>query len=367
MIRCFVALLLALWAPAQSLRIGTWNLEQFGSRPDPSRTGREHEAIADYIRRLDVAVLAVQEIGGEEPLADLCRRIGRSWRCVLGRSGGHSDGKGRISVGFLFDDDRVELLLAEELLDLPRALEGQPIFHRLPVTACFRARDGGTDFRLVTVHLKAGRKEADFHKRRLEVATLRDWLLRLCGSPDEDQDVIVLGDFNHSYDAEARELFERGDLVRYLTSCKPSDPTIVHFDAPIDMIAVHRGCSEVEADTFEVHNEDGLTDVQRWRSTYSDHFPVTVALRSGPDDDPAATFARQPAHALPVLGGAAAAQDPAPPEEPIRAGMRVQVITLNGRFEGQLLRPLGEWIHLRANDGRVTALPLRNVVAVTQL
>jgi hypothetical protein len=48
----------------QPLRIGAWNLEHFGRRSDPPRTDEDVQAIADYIRELDVQVLAVSEING---------------------------------------------------------------------------------------------------------------------------------------------------------------------------------------------------------------------------------------------------------------------------------------------------------------
>lgn len=47
-----------------------------GGRNDPPRTDEDMQAIADYIRDLDVQVLAVCEINGEKPLKELVKRIG---------------------------------------------------------------------------------------------------------------------------------------------------------------------------------------------------------------------------------------------------------------------------------------------------
>ena len=366
---------LAAQQPA-TLRIGTWNLEQLGIRGDPPRTDADHQAIADYIEKLDVAVLAVQEVGSDQALDDLCRRLGPTFRNVLGTSGSFSDGKGRVSVGFVFDTAKVELLHAAELLQLPTQAEGLPIFHRIPVTACFRARGGGLDFRAVTVHIKAGQKPDDFQKRRLEVSALRDWLAALLRSPGEDQDVVVLGDFNHSYETEAATLFQQDGVVRYLKSNKANDPTIAHFDAPIDMFAISRGFDEVVDGSYDAHNEDGLRDKATWQRVYTDHFPLTLAITADRDRDPQATFTQEPperrlpAEARPGRRDAAPAPTPAPTSalevDTLTTGSRVLVITAEARVSGTLLRPLGAWIWVRDEQGLVRAFPVEAVREVRQ-
>ena len=83
------ALALASLLPAQQqdLHLGTWNLEFFGSRKDPApRTADDVAKTAGLIRELGVSLLAVQEIGGEQPLTELCRAIGPNWRHKIGRA-----------------------------------------------------------------------------------------------------------------------------------------------------------------------------------------------------------------------------------------------------------------------------------------
>lgn len=372
----WLSLALAAQQPA-TLRIGTWNLEQLGIRGDPPRSEADHQAIADYIQKLEVAVLAVQEVGSDQALDDLCRRIGPTFANVLGTTGGFSDGKGRVSVGFVYDTSKVELLHAAELLQLPTRAEGLPIFHRIPVTACFRTRQGGLDFRAVSVHIKAGQKPDDFQKRRLEVSALHGWLATLLQTPGEDQDVVVLGDFNHSYETEAATVFQRDGLVRYLKSAKATDPTISHFDAPIDMFAVTRGFDEVVDASYDVHNEDGLRDKATWQRVYTDHFPLTLALAADRDRDPQATFTQEPQERrLPAKGRAHAdgpqtVPVPAPASgtravDVLTTGSRVLVITTDARVSGTLLRPLGDWIWLRDQQGLVRAFPVAAVLEVRQ-
>ncbi|MCP5117804.1 MAG: hypothetical protein GY953_43855, partial [bacterium] len=166
----------------EKLRIGTWNLEHFGHRTvygtnelNP-RTADDIAKIADYIRQLEVDVLAVQEIADPAALRQLCELIGDDWDCVVGTTGGFSGGNGRISPGFLWNGATVELLQAEDLMQLPRNRDGVSIFHRVPVSAVFRARPDGLDFRAVTVHFKAGRGTKNERKRSAETATLLEWI-----------------------------------------------------------------------------------------------------------------------------------------------------------------------------------------------
>lgn len=364
-------------AQGRKLRIGAWNLEQLGWR-EPARTPADLQALADFARGLGAAVLAVEEVGGEPALRDLCARMGPDWDCVLGTTGGIPDRPDRqIGVGFVWDRGAIELLQASELLELPRVVSGLPIFHRVPVSACFRDRRGGPDFRAIVVHLKAGRTEDDEKKREGEVAALRALLERLQQRPGEDQDVVVLGDFNHSYDSRPWQRFTQGGFAHYLRR-EPLQPTIVHFDTPIDQIAVLQGCREPIEASFTVHNEQAMKDKAAWHKTYTDHFPITVDLDAGPDDDPDATFAPvRPEHRLPAAARLAAANAPAavtavaPMPPPISAGRRVEVrVRDGGVFIGVLDQDLPisgtGWV-VMVHEGRRIALPIMNVNVVKEL
>jgi hypothetical protein len=114
------------------LRLGWWNLEFFGNRNDPPRTEEDLQAIAGFVRGLDVQVLGVCEVDGPKPLQDLCRRLGPEWKFAVGRSG-YLGQDGHIAPGIIWDNSRVEMLGAGELESLRRA----QLFHRIPVTAAF--------------------------------------------------------------------------------------------------------------------------------------------------------------------------------------------------------------------------------------
>jgi endonuclease/exonuclease/phosphatase family metal-dependent hydrolase len=393
--RCLLsALLLALWlsCPALAQRrpqlaIGTWNLEFLGApgnlRNDtPPRTDADLAAIGQKIKQLGVAVLAVQEICGEAPLQHVTESIGRNWAFVLGTTGGWDDGKTAQNIGFVYDNTVVELLSAEELLTFPRQQEGVPIFHRVPVTACFKVRTTGFDFRAVTVHLKAGQKAPDEQKRRLEATILHDWIKKLQATPGEDQDIVVLGDFNSTYGTEPETVLEEGQMMHYLEP-KTRTPTIMHFAEPIDQIVVAPAFDELNADSFTVHSDFGGLDKNAWRKIYSDHFPVTATISATSDGDPTATFTHGPAEqslpashrpaggvapanaTAPASGAAPAAKTAAWPPIP---GTTMRVTDLGGQiFEGNLVQTLpdgpGGWVVLDVR-GSTTAIPMLQVRVV---
>jgi endonuclease/exonuclease/phosphatase family metal-dependent hydrolase len=268
------------------LRIGAWNLEFFGNRDDPPRTDGDVQAVADYIKELDVQALAVCEINGAKPLQDLCQRLGPGWKFVIGTSG-HLGEQSRIAPGVLWDDTRLELVHAGELAEIKK----DHLFHRVPVTAAFRCRAGGPDFRLLAVHLKAGRTPEDFERRQGEGAALRSYLEKLTADPDEDHDIVVLGDFNHCHTAPEAEVWTDGAFASFLT--KPgAGRSIMHFDRQIDHLVPLGTFAEIEPRSFQIHNE-GLRDKEAWRQSYSDHFPVTAELAAVPDDDPPAKLSPQ--------------------------------------------------------------------------
>ncbi len=354
-----------------AFKVGTWNLEFLGAEGNfrnnlPPRVDTDFAAIGRKVAELGVCVLAVQEICGEAPLQKVAKGAGPSWQVLLGTTGGWDDGKTAQNIGFLYDRNTVELLHAEELLELPREHEGQPIFHRVPVTACFRHQPSGCDFRLVTVHLKAGQKAQDELKRRGEATALAAWLDGL-NKGSEDADVVLLGDFNSTYGKDPETLFEQSKQRRYLDHKTPV-PTIMHFPEPIDHVVAGTGFRELRADSLAVDGDFDGMERDAWRRIYSDHFPVTATIVAHSDDDPQATFRRGPnTNHLPrprdgevripvpgttkppvVVGG-----EPWPP----KVGSKLRVLTQDGPREGTLAFPMPEgntgWLVLQTDQGVV--------------
>lgn len=353
--------------PETSIKIGSWNLEFLGADPKfrrdtPPRAPEDLAAIGNKIRELGVSVLGVQEICGAGVLDQVAEATGPTWRAVLGTTGQWDDGKTQQGVGFLYDSGVLQLVHAEEFLDFPRQREDVSVFHRKPVTACLRHRSAGFDFRIVVVHLKAGRKARDLNKRRVEAKTLREWVDKLRAKPGEDQDIVILGDFNCSYGDEPERVLEAGSVMQYLDQ---QAPTIMHFDTPIDQVCVAKGFAEVRRDSMKSHAVMGEAERLQFRKIYSDHFPITVRLRARADDDPNATFSRGPAaQVLPTNRRPRGAVVAAAASWPPPVGTKVQVLTISRQMHtGKLLKPLPReagWVVLEGQDG-ILAFPMKQV------
>ncbi|MBM3962802.1 MAG: hypothetical protein FJ306_13005 [Planctomycetes bacterium] len=368
-LRLFLGLALGALAAAQQsaqplaqkpveFKVGTWNLEFLGADGNfrnnlPNRDDKDLAAIGAKVRELGVCALAVQEVNDEAPLRKVAAGAGSNWDCLLGTSGEWDDKKTAQRIGFIWNAAEVELLHCEELLHLPREFEGKPIFHRVPVTGVFRHRPTSCDFRLVTVHLKAGRKPDDEQKRRGESTLLAQWLDGLQQTDGEDQDIVLLGDFNCTYGTQPQQAFEAGKLRRWLTHAQPA-PTIMHFPEPIDQVVVADACTEIQRGSLAVDGDFDGMDKDAWRKVYSDHFPVTVTLRATGDDD-ASTFAQGPSNqALPVTRRGAAQAAPAAATTngwPFVAGARVSLLGTEW-ITGTLLADVP-----RNGEGWITLMP----------
>lgn len=380
----FALAALAACLPAQdTLRVGAWNLEHFGARRPP-RTEANIQAIADKIREIRADVLGLQEIRTEEALQSLRAKLGGQWQYVIGTSGGFRDGTGAIRLAFLWNGARADLVQAEELLQLPSEDNGLPIFHRKPVSCVFRRKGGGVDFRAITVHFKASRGKQNEAKRCAEARNLKRYLTELLAKPNEDKDVVVLGDFNHTFDAPAYREFTAQGFCEYLRA--PGNPrTIVHFPEPIDQVAlIGNGLADdLAASRLTVHGEQAAKDLQAWRNTYSDHIPVTVDLVANVDHDKTATFTRtnpkqwlKPggASAVANAANAAAANANSVRPRPLSRGSKVRVLYLRYAeggatrdLHGVLAADLGKWVQVTTDDGVTVAIPAERVMLVSSV
>ncbi|MFT4516026.1 MAG: endonuclease/exonuclease/phosphatase family metal-dependent hydrolase [Planctomycetota bacterium] len=370
----FVSLCFALPAQvAADIRIGSWNIEFLGADPKyrrdtPPRSDEDRIAIGKKVKELGVAVLGVQEICGEEPLKAVAAAAGPSWRAVLGTTGKWSDNKTQQGVGFVYDSIVVDLLYAEELLEFPSELDGVSVFHRKPVTACFRHRKTGCDFRVVIVHLKAGRKARDLQKRKAEATHLREWVGKLLVDPKEDRDIVIMGDFNSTYGDDPEKMLESGGVMQYLDH-QATAPTIMHFDTPIDQFCVGQGFREVQRNSFVSHHVSGAKERLLWRKTYSDHFPVTLRMTPLADDDPGSTFRRGPREQiLPTMRRKPATINLDGAQWPLKKGTRVLVRGPGMSKSGKLIRLPVErgWVVIETEQG-IRAYPMEQVHSIEVL
>lgn len=180
-------------AQTPGLRVVSWNLRNFPGAHDMDRLRARLDA-------LDPQVLALQEVLDPDALPSL--RPGFHWHASV-HGGRH--GPQRLVLGW--DPAAVELLEPREHASL--TMDGRV---RPALSAYVRSRHAGPDFHLVVVHLKATR---DGHQvRRAQwprlAAAVAD---RRAAGPVDDEDVLVLGDFNAAGGPQVTPAQERAALA----------------------------------------------------------------------------------------------------------------------------------------------------------
>jgi endonuclease/exonuclease/phosphatase family metal-dependent hydrolase len=188
-------LALAAPAPAEELRVATWNLEWFfdaGTSDDPTELERQNSApnaaeyesrvrgIAAAVAELRPDVMALEEIENEKVVRDLADRLaaahGRAYNVAFVQGRDTTTGQ---DVAFLVRKDvpftaaRFDYVAGPDHKDLSKHL-------RLTATVA------GRPFTFVAVHLITRTPD-----RLKQARTLRDWVAPLVGG-----NLVVLGDFN---------------------------------------------------------------------------------------------------------------------------------------------------------------------------
>jgi hypothetical protein len=176
----------------ETLNIATWNIREFGKK---ARSEAAIHYIAEIIGQFDL--VGVVEL--RDNLADLGRVLpilGPYWRAV------YSDmipdaGGNRERIAYLYDKRAVVFNGLAAEANAPRTKKGleylpETEFWRSPYVASFRG--GNFDFVVLTVHVRWGDSLED---RRKELEMLADWIEgRRQDKYNEDNDIIVMGDFN---------------------------------------------------------------------------------------------------------------------------------------------------------------------------
>jgi len=301
-----------------TVRIGVWNIEKLsetaqrgfpelrGSQSLNPRTDSDLDKMAEYIKdELAVDALMVTEVEADSPLSThsvpqsaqlnhVALKLGSNWKYFLGQTGG------KLRLGFLFNTDRIKL---KKLINLHASefhVTGRDVLDRDPFIAWISVVDdmGQTknDVMLVCVHLKSIQDR--FRNNRMAamaklVGDLTDTKTRAAlqlPSKHEEREVLILGDCNDSSfdDTGFKYMFDylAGTGFAHVKPTGSDYPDTRVNGSKIDHIFA---TSEFLTDTmepgsFKVHT---VPDSQRaaYRKTFSDHFPVTVALRVQSDGD----------------------------------------------------------------------------------
>jgi len=174
-----------------AIRIASFNIQVLGTskaqKPDVM------SILATVVRGFDV--VAIQELRTKDPsvmesLLALVNNQGGTYRYVVGPRLGRSSSKEQYV--FVYDSARLELDPRSVLtLDDPKDL-----LHREPLIAHFQTRppNGQTPFSFILVNIHTDPDETD-----TELDALGDVFLTVKANPWREDDVILLGDLNVSY------------------------------------------------------------------------------------------------------------------------------------------------------------------------
>lgn len=176
-------------APNDRLRIGTFNIQNFGSK-------KVHDSevltqIVSIVVALDV--LAIQEVSDKDgkAMADFNTALAATGQhlqlLVSERTGRQPDDRSsQEQYAFVFNTDRVQLLESPMLYD-----DSQDLFQREPYVAHFKARNGNFSFVLINIHTQPEKAVA-------EIGALHDVMQWAKTKFPGEDDFIALGDFNGS-------------------------------------------------------------------------------------------------------------------------------------------------------------------------
>lgn len=289
-----------------ALRVVSWNLANF----EGDASGHDLERIREVIAALDPDVLALQEIKDPEALAALLggspSDVSSVWELQVTEHGG----RGRQKLAIAWRRDRIELLETEEHTQLTIDGRVRPGF-----SAYLRGREGGPDFWLVVVHLKAMPSGIEIRREQWPLlAEIAEQAPRGDSPGAGDRDLMIVGDFNTTGPATvpakagpAIEQHELGKILGPVGLRRLSNATgcSAYWDgrrrdawkvsSEIDLVWIRELKESLAADA-EVHSGThcAASRCEEFRSTeaypvrdyksISDHCPVVVDLVRADDD-----------------------------------------------------------------------------------
>ena len=267
-------LLLPLSTQAADLKVATWNLDWLTLRPAgdnglPSditlRSPEDFDRLADYARKLDADVVALEEVDGYHPASRLFPHDAYSIHFT------HDHVVQRVGIavrrGLRYD-------VNPDLTELSE--------HHLRSGADITLHLGRSDLRILAVHLKKGCREVPLNKARStaclelreQAGPLTEWI---AARKQEGVAFLILGDFNRWMDGNdsfLAALNEAAPLTRategHASPCWGSEAFIDHI------LAGGPAALWMKPDSLRVmvYQETG----REWRDRLSDHCPVSVRL-----------------------------------------------------------------------------------------
>ena len=208
-------------------------------------------------------------------------------------------------VGFLWNSQKIKDIKTSPLFVPNLKLAGKSLFDRTPIIGYFEIVEDGqskNDFLLVNVHLASGQHNDENH---LIAMTLIEYKLNkaLKNLRITESDRIILGDFNdnpYAKNANGKKMHTDA-LYRHMAFKKYTDFVTEDFHSTrmdsnlrsiIDHILVNKSAEmhirqpqPGKADIWLPNDKPPAAAFPEWRKTFSDHFPVSIFIKIGSDDD----------------------------------------------------------------------------------
>ena len=298
--------------------IGAWNLEWFdmekgrgfpentnGGPHIPARTHQDFLTVASIIEELGAKILVLEEIsansvGKSQTLDSVIAILGNSnFAYIAGTTGGEQH------IAILYDKRNVTLNSSCEF-DLPeKKVDNKNLFDRQPLGAHFAFTPNGqqkNDIFVVGVHLASGQQNKKNHDEAMKQIVEKIDKIRTDGEclPSNEQDVVIMGDFNaNRFDTYQEKFWDDMEKKSWdVLADNPTYPTtrlsgvpLAFKDSKIDYIIVSKGQKglqgeEVNQTEATVHQELVKNSPDNFRKFASDHVPVTIKVKVMDDTDP---------------------------------------------------------------------------------
>jgi len=256
---------------AQAITIASFNIRIFS---DKSRDDEEISYIADILEKYDI--IAIQELRDEEVLqrtVDLLKRRGEEYGCEVSDQVGK---KVKERYAFLYRKDKIKKIQEGRLYE-----ERKDEFIREPFYATFKA--GNFDFTLVTIHVLFGSSKK---ARRPEIRELAIVYNKVQDEDPEEQDIILLGDFNFPPTDKGFDNLKATSTMTFLVE-PPVKTTITdtslydNFWFQKEYVREYIGESGVNRfDEIMFNNDDNKA-----KRAVSDHRPIWARFNISKEDD----------------------------------------------------------------------------------
>jgi hypothetical protein len=263
----FAFLFLSTFIFAQTVRLGSWNMERLDGNPK-----KDYATLAKVIEK-EFDVVGCIEVMNPLGVAKIMTFLGPEWKSFVAENSVGTKVY-KEYYGYIWNSQKVTMV--KPLGYFPN----QPaVFVRQPYGAHFQS--GKLDFTLILSHIIYGTGDA---VRRAEIAHLGEVVNYFLNLDPNDKDVILSGDFNEaSKEAFSNLLGINGEKDAFDFSLK----TTLGFHGPAsdyDHMFINQYTQPrlVNKGEYDYVPDFVAGDYKKGRETVSDHLPVFAEIKTEP-------------------------------------------------------------------------------------